>query len=165
LLPADIESKKVISNIDWVIPSIEIEDQPRFQWRGLMLDLSRHFFDKEYIKQTIDGLAKHKINILHLHLVDDQGWRIEIKKYPKLTEVGAWRVDQEEAHWNARKPIKSGKKSTYGGFLTQKDLFYVHNKLVEEWKNLAEVLSLIFHPFTIPFLEKDWHIIALQKEV
>ncbi len=135
LLPAEIESKKIMNNIAWVIPNIEIEDQPRFQWRGLMLDLSRHFFDKEYIKQTIDRLAKHKMNVLHLHLVDDQGWRIEIKKYPKLTEVGAWRVDQEDAHWNARKPTKAGEKGTYGGFLTQNDLkeivAYAQSKNVE----------------------------------
>jgi len=122
LLPVEIESKSVQNNIDWIVPNVEIQDQPRFVWRGLMLDISRHFFDKEYIQQVIDGLAMHKMNVLHLHLVDDQGWRIEIKKYPKLTDIGAWRVDQEDAHWNNRKLNADSEKGTYGGFLSQDDL-------------------------------------------
>lgn len=122
LLPPEIESKAKLENRTWEIPNVEIKDTPRFKWRGLMLDISRHFFDKEYIKEVIDGLAMHKMNVLHLHLVDDQGWRIEIKKYPKLTEIGAWRVDQEDLHWNARLPVKSEDKGTYGGFLTQEEL-------------------------------------------
>ncbi|MET0945834.1 MAG: beta-N-acetylhexosaminidase, partial [Flavobacterium sp.] len=122
LLPEAIESKVVVSNVKWQIPSIVIKDEPRFQWRGLMLDLSRHFFDMSYIKKTIDRLAMLKMNVLHLHLVDDQGWRIEIKKYPKLTDVGAWRVDQENLAWNARLSVNPDQKGTYGGFLTQKEL-------------------------------------------
>ncbi len=122
LLPTAIESKEIISNEKWIIPNISIRDKPRFKWRGLMLDLSRHFFDKEYIKEIIDGLAMHKINVLHLHLVDDQGWRIEIKKYPKLTDIGAWRVDQEDKHWKTREAVSPNKKGTYGGFLSQDEL-------------------------------------------
>jgi hexosaminidase len=122
LLPVVIESKNVILKQKWQIPSLLINDKPRFQWRGLMLDLSRHFFDKNYILATIDRLAMHKMNVLHLHLVDDQGWRIEIKKYPKLTEVGAWRVDQENLSWNARLTTNPDEKGTYGGFLTQDEL-------------------------------------------
>ncbi|MEO8535533.1 MAG: family 20 glycosylhydrolase [Flavobacterium sp.] len=122
LLPEAIESQYVVTSARWEIPSVTINDQPRFQWRGLMLDLSRHFFDKNYIMQTIDRLAMHKMNVLHLHLVDDQGWRIEIKKYPKLTEVGAWRVDQENTSWNARLAVNPDEKGTYGGFLTQEEL-------------------------------------------
>ncbi|HJR99510.1 MAG TPA: beta-N-acetylhexosaminidase, partial [Flavobacterium sp.] len=122
LLPIAIESKNQVKNVNWVLPNVSIKDEPRFQWRGLMLDLSRHFFDKNYILTTIDRLAMHKMNVLHLHLVDDQGWRIEIKKYPKLTEVGAWRVDQENLSWNARLPVNPDEKGTYGGFLTQEEL-------------------------------------------
>ncbi|WP_406683798.1 glycoside hydrolase family 20 protein [Seonamhaeicola sp. MEBiC1930] len=121
LLPIEIESK-TIADVDWEIPNVQIKDGPRFKWRGLMLDLSRHFFDKDYILETIDMLALHKLNILHLHLVDDQGWRIEIKKYPKLTEVGSWRVDQEHLPWNSRKDNDPNEKGTYGGFLTQNEL-------------------------------------------
>ncbi|WP_445737688.1 beta-N-acetylhexosaminidase [Mariniflexile sp.] len=122
LLPVAIESKEVVLNTEWIIPNLTIKDQPRFQWRGLMVDLSRHFFDKNYLIETIDRLAMHKMNVLHLHLVDDQGWRMEIKKYPKLTEVGAFRVDQENIIWSARLPVSSLDKGTYGGYLTQEDL-------------------------------------------
>lgn len=122
LLPEAIESQYAITSAKWQIPSVTINDEPRFKWRGLMLDLSRHFFDKNYILATIDRLAMHKMNVLHLHLVDDQGWRIEIKKYPKLTEVGAWRVDQENLSWNARLAVSPDQKGTYGGFFTQEEL-------------------------------------------
>ncbi|MDR7211830.1 family 20 glycosylhydrolase [Flavobacterium piscis] len=122
LLPVAIESKYAITSAKWQIPNVTITDEPRFQWRGLMLDLSRHFFDKYYILETIDRLAMLKMNVLHLHLVDDQGWRMEIKKYPKLTEVGAWRVDQENVAWNARLTVNPDEKGTYGGFLTQDEL-------------------------------------------
>ncbi|MCV9927543.1 glycoside hydrolase family 20 protein [Flavobacterium sp. LS1R49] len=122
LLPEAIESKNRVANVKWEIPNVTINDEPRFQWRGLMLDLSRHFFDKKYVTEMIDRLAMLKMNVLHLHLVDDQGWRMEIKKYPKLTEVGAWRVDQENRSWNARLAVNPDEKGTYGGFLTQKEL-------------------------------------------
>ncbi|TQO37626.1 hexosaminidase [Arenibacter algicola] len=122
LLPVSIESKNVVSNMNWDIPNVEIKDSPRFKWRGFMLDVSRHFFDKDYVMETIDQLALLKMNTLHLHLVDDQGWRIEIKKYPKLTEVGGFRVDQEDKPWNARPTPELGKETTYGGFYTQGDI-------------------------------------------
>jgi len=87
-----------------------------------MLDVSRHFFPKEDVLRMIDDLAIHKINTLHLHLVDDQGWRIEIKKYPKLTEVSAWRVNREDKPWGSRPKQEAGEKATYGGFYTQEDI-------------------------------------------
>ncbi|MFD0761128.1 family 20 glycosylhydrolase [Lutibacter aestuarii] len=122
LLPIEIESDELVKNIDWIIPAIVVKDQPRFQYRGLMIDVSRHFFNKEYLEKVIDRLAMHKMNVLHLHLVDDQGWRMEIKKYPKLTDVGAWRVDQEDKHWSARETTDPNEKGTYGGFFTQQEL-------------------------------------------
>ena len=122
LLPVAIESKSVVTNINWDIPHVEIKDSPRFKWRGFMLDVSRHFFDKNYVLATIDQLALLKMNTLHLHLVDDQGWRIEIKKYPKLTEIGGFRVDQEDKSWNARPTAELGTNATYGGFYTQEDI-------------------------------------------
>lgn len=121
LLPPQIYGKNQ-EGIDLVVQAVSIKDEPRFPWRGLMLDVSRHFFGKEYILKSIDRLAMHKMNVLHLHLIDDQGWRIEIKKYPKLTEVGAWRVDQEDKHWDNRRKTKPGEEATYGGFYTQEDL-------------------------------------------
>ncbi|MCL4131505.1 UNVERIFIED_CONTAM: hypothetical protein GTU68_034012, partial [Idotea baltica] len=120
LLPAEIYGNE--TNADLILPAVEIKDKPRFGYRGLMLDLSRHFFTKEYIIKTLDRLSMHKMNVLHLHLVDDQGWRMEIKKYPKLNEIAAWRVDQEDKGWNAREDNDPNEKGTYGGFLTQKEL-------------------------------------------
>ncbi len=99
-----------------------IKDKPKFGWRGTMLDVSRHFFSKQDIFKFIDNLALHKINTFHWHLVDDVGWRIEIKKYPKLTEIGAWRVDRGDVHWDLRKPQKPGEKASYGGFYSQEDV-------------------------------------------
>jgi hexosaminidase len=104
------------------LPCMEIFDYPRFSWRGLHLDVGRHFFDKEFIRKYIDILALHKMNTLHWHLVDDQGWRIEIKKYPKLTAVGAWRVNHEDMPWNSRPDQKPGEQATYGGFYTQQEI-------------------------------------------
>ena len=96
LLPSAIESdKQVVEKIKWNIPCVVIEDSPAFSYRGVMLDVSRHFIPKEDVKRHIDLLAFHKLNILHWHLTDDQGWRIEIKKYPKLTEIGSKRVEGE----------------------------------------------------------------------
>ncbi|MCX6238124.1 MAG: beta-N-acetylhexosaminidase [Bacteroidia bacterium] len=122
LLPAEIESNQKQKNVDWLIPVISISDSPAFKWRGFELDVVRHFFPKEDVLRMIDNLAIHKINTLHLHLVDDQGWRIEIKKYPKLTEIGAWRVDREDKNWNKRPKQEAGEKATYGGFYTQEDI-------------------------------------------
>ncbi|MFC2156376.1 family 20 glycosylhydrolase [Acidobacteriota bacterium] len=123
LLPPEIESPDPVAiDVTWEIPCVDILDTPRFPWRGLMLDVSRHFFPTEFIYRFIDFLAMHKLNTFHWHLVDDQGWRLEIKKYPKLTEIGAWRVDHEDKHWNAREPQKPGEKATYGGFYTQEEI-------------------------------------------
>jgi hexosaminidase len=104
------------------ISEATIKDAPQFAWRGMMLDVSRHFFTKEEVKELIDYLAFHKLNVFHWHLVDDQGWRIEIRKYPKLTEVGAWRVDREHLPWNSSPDQKEDEKATYGGFYTQEDI-------------------------------------------
>jgi hexosaminidase len=93
LLPIQIESRQPVANITWSVPCVAIEDQPRFQWRGYLLDPARHFRTKEEIKHMIDLLAMQKLNVMQLHLTDDQGWRVEIKKYPKLTEIGARLAD------------------------------------------------------------------------
>lgn len=122
LLPAEIESTQTQITADWLVPVVSISDSPVFKWRGFMLDVVRHFFPKEVVLRMIDHLALHKINTLHLHLVDDQGWRIEIKEYPKLTEIGAWRVDHEDLPWNSRPKQAPGEKATYGGFYTQDDI-------------------------------------------
>ncbi len=106
----------------WVLPAVHVKDAPRYAWRGMMLDCCRHFFPKEFVKEFIDILALHKMNTFHWHLTDDQGWRIEIKRYPRLTEVGAWRVDREDKPFPEREPQKEGEPATYGGFYTQDDI-------------------------------------------
>lgn len=92
----------------WYLPTVSIQDSPDFRHRGLLLDCSRHFFEKEVVKKYIDLLALYKMNVLHWHLTEDQGWRIQIDKYPKLTEIGAWRTELDG--------------SKYGGFYTKEDI-------------------------------------------
>ncbi len=121
LLPKEIESKMVITNTVWTVPSVTITDSPRFVWRALMVDVSRHFFTKDEIKTFIDNMVKYKYNLLHLHLTDDQGWRIEIKSLPNLTKVGAWRAKREGAWGNTKAPDPSEPK-TYGGYYTHDDI-------------------------------------------
>jgi hexosaminidase len=108
LLPAEALADAPVSGVEWSAPCVRIEDRPRFAWRGVLLDVCRHFQDKQSLKKFIDELAFYKINRLQWHLTDDQGWRVEIKKYPKLTEVGAWR--------------KTPEGKPYGGFYTQDDI-------------------------------------------
>lgn len=121
LLPYQIESKSLVTNIKWSIPVVEIKDVPRFSWRGQMLDVSRHFFTKKEVMEMIDDMAKYKYNLMHFHLTDDQGWRIEIKSYPKLTEVGAWNVKKEGRFHAFSKPGPNEPRN-YGGFYTQEDI-------------------------------------------
>ncbi|PCH74806.1 MAG: beta-N-acetylhexosaminidase [Flavobacteriaceae bacterium] len=122
LLPVQIESSELVKNVDWIVPNIVIKDQPRFQWRGLMLDVSRHFFKVDEVKEVIDGLSKLKMNVLHLHLVDNQGWRIAIKKYPKLTSVGAFRIESENKQLREINGKEEGYTQTQGGFYSQEDI-------------------------------------------
>lgn len=134
LLPAAIESKKVV-DIAWYIPSISIEDEPRFKWRGMHMDFSRHFFKMDEVKSFLDYMALYKMNTYHMHLTDDQGWRMEIKKYPLLTEKGAWRLpNNQDSICNTRavenelykidesnfKEVDGERK--YGGFFTQEEI-------------------------------------------
>ncbi len=105
----------------WQLPFVTIKDHPRFQWRGLMLDVSRHFFIKEEVKRFIDDMVKYKFNTLHWHLTDDQGWRIEIKSYPKLTSIGAWNVKKTGRFGTFSDPAADEPRN-YGGFYTQEDI-------------------------------------------
>ena len=115
LIPVDAEPPTAI------IPCVEIADYPRFGWRGLMLDVSRHFFTKQEVEQYIDQMTRYKFNTLHLHLSDDQGWRLEIKSLPELTRHGAWRVART-GRWGEYLPPLAGEPTTYGGFYTQDDM-------------------------------------------
>lgn len=120
LLPPEVESAAASAG-PWMIPAIRVADYPRFGWRGLLLDVSRHFFTKEYLKRYIDQMARYKFNVLQLHLTDDNGWRLEIKSLPELTKVGAWRVPRI-GRWGSRPAPEVGEAASYGGFYTQEDM-------------------------------------------
>lgn len=122
LFPAEIESKELVKDVAWEIPSLEIVDYPRVGWRGLMFDVVRHFFTVDEMKSFIDEMARFKFNRMHWHLVDDEGWRIEIKSLPKLTEVGAWREPRTGWFGNMDPQPEEGLKKTYGGFYTQDEV-------------------------------------------
>ena len=113
---------QVRTNAALQVPCMQINDEPRFKWRGMHLDVSRHFFSADVVKQYINLMAMYKMNTFHWHLVDDQGWRIEIKKYPKLTSTAAWRVDQNDKVWGSRPQAKPGEAATYGGYYTQEQV-------------------------------------------
>ena len=121
LLPPSIEGEYSADN-RWIIPAVSIKDEPRFGYRGYMLDVSRYFLPKEDVMRMIDCIAMLKINRLHLHLSDDNGWRLEIKKYPRLTEVGAWRVDRGNQPFPDRRNPKRDEPTPVGGFYTQEDM-------------------------------------------
>ncbi|HET7602344.1 MAG TPA: beta-N-acetylhexosaminidase [Gemmatimonadales bacterium] len=122
LLPTDIFRDAPVDSTDWSMPAVTIEDQPRFRWRGAHLDVVRHFMPKEFVKKYIDLLALHKMNSFHWHLTDDQGWRIEIKKYPKLTEVGAWRKETMVPPYPRNRAEMKFDSTPTGGFYSQDDI-------------------------------------------
>jgi hexosaminidase len=159
LLPGDIEIGTNHGNLS--LPSLVIHDQPAYAWRGMHLDVSRHFFSIAYLKKYIDLLALYKMNKLHLHLTDDQGWRIEIKKYPKLTEEGAWRtfnkqdsacmklaVDNPDMVIDSSHIVHRNGKTLYGGFYTQ-----------QEMKGLV-AYALAKHIDIIPEIDMPGHMMA-----
>jgi hexosaminidase len=121
LLPPEIESTSVVKDKKWSIQCVDITDNPRFKWRGLMLDVSRHFFSKEFVKRYIDEMVKYKFNVFHWHLSDDHGWRVEIKGLPELTSVGAWRVPRTGKR-GTFDPAEPGETATYGGYYTQDEI-------------------------------------------
>ena len=120
LFPPEIASTRK-REAAWIAPCVQITDYPRFAWRGLMLDVSRHFYDKEYVERYLDEMARYKLNVFHWHLTDDNGWRIEIKSLPQLTKVGAWRVPRLSA-WGDRESPRDGEPVTEGGFYTQDEI-------------------------------------------
>lgn len=144
LLPEQVESKTLVKGVRWQMPALRIRDQPRFGWRGLMLDVARHFSTKEQVKQFIDEMVRYKYNLLHLHLSDDQGWRIEIKSLPKLTEVGAWRADRTGTFGSFAPPAPDD-PSTYGGFYTQEDLKELVKYAADRFVNIMPEIDVPGH--------------------
>lgn len=146
LLPHEIFGTEKVHNLALKVPFVDIEDVPRFAWRGMHLDVGRHLFPIDFIKKYIDYLAFHKLNVFHWHLTEDQGWRIEIKKYPKLTEISAFRNETIVGHHSTNPQKFDGQK--YGGFYTQ-----------EEIKEVVKYASERFIT-VVPEIEMPGHAIA-----
>jgi hexosaminidase len=144
LLPPEIFSTNPVSNVAWQIPCVQIEDWPRFKWRGFMLDVSRHFFNKSEVEMLLDAMALHKLNVFHWHLTDDHGWRIEIKKYPKLTAVGAWRAGVG-FDFDPKSTTAYGVDGRYGGFYTQDDIRDVVKYAAEQHITIVPEIEMPGH--------------------
>lgn len=144
LLPKEIESKSVAKGMKWTIPYAQITDTPRFAWRGQMFDVARHFFSKEDVKKFIDDMVEYKYNILHFHLTDDEGWRIEIKSYPNLTKKGAFNVKKVGRFTTFSKP-EPNEPRTYGGFYTQEDIKELVKYGQERFVNIVPEIDVPGH--------------------
>ncbi|MBO0931079.1 beta-N-acetylhexosaminidase [Fibrella aquatilis] len=153
LLPADRErpgfrfNNTLNTKALTTLPALTIRDQPRFGWRGMMLDVSRSFFTKDYVKRFIDLMARYKYNVFHWHLSDDQGWRVEIKGLPRLTQVGAWRAPRMGRWWDRPNPVP-GEPQTYGGFYTQNEIREVVRYAQER------------HIMVVPEIDMPGHMLA-----
>ncbi|MFX1378749.1 MAG: beta-N-acetylhexosaminidase [Promethearchaeota archaeon] len=131
LLPIEIESKKIVKEVYWKIPCLKIQDYPRFPWRGYMLDEARHFQGKEVVKKLLDLISLFKMNRFHWHLTDDQGWRIEIKKYPKLTEIGSKREETQSGGRLSKRRDGIPHKGHYSQEDIQEIIKYAKNRFVD----------------------------------
>ncbi|MXV16975.1 beta-N-acetylhexosaminidase [Hufsiella ginkgonis] len=144
LFPEEIESDLVKSHVKWQAPAVTITDYPRFPWRGLMLDVARHFFTKDEVKAYIDRMARYKYNVFHWHLTDDSGWRVEIKSLPNLTQKGAWNVPKvgKFGTFSASMPDEP---RTQGGFYTQEDIKEVVRYAQERFVNVLPEIDVPGH--------------------
>lgn len=124
----------------YAIPCLRVVDSPRFTWRAMHLDVARHFFPKEFVKRYIDSIAACKCNVFHLYLTDDQGWRIEIKRYPRLTQLGAWRSGTIKHTWDGQPDEKR-----YGGFYTQDDIREIVRYARERFVTVVPGISMPGH--------------------
>jgi len=144
LMPVNIESSALVPAAQWRVPCVDITDYPRFGWRGLMFDVSRHFFTKKEVKDFIDQMARYKFNLLHWHLTDDEGWRIEIKSLPLLTTKGAKRVEKTGYFGTFSAPLPD-EPLNYGGFYTQDDIKEVVQYAKEHFVNVLPEIDVPGH--------------------
>lgn len=144
-LPAQIESDVLSPDVEWKVPSMTVYDAPRFPYRGLMVDVSRYFLPREDLLEIIDCMAMLKLNNLHLHLTDDNGWRIEIKKYPLLTQIGAWRADRGDTPFPDRHNPVKGEPTPIGGYYTQDDIREIVTYAAERHINVIPEIDMPAH--------------------
>ena len=144
LFPKEIESTVKVKDVKWEAPCVSITDYPRFGWRGLMFDVSRHFFAKDEVKLYIDQMVRYKYNLLHMHLTDDEGWRIEIKGLPRLTEVGAWNV-KKVGYFGTFTPPAANAPRNYGGFYTQDDIKEIVQYAKDRFVNILPEIDVPGH--------------------
>jgi len=144
-LPPAVYRDAPIAGTRWVIPAMTVVDRPRFRWRGMHLDVSRHFMPKEFVKKYIDLLALHKMNTFHWHLTDDQGWRIEIRRYPRLTDVGAWRSETVIGHPQRDSAANTFDRKRHGGFYTQDDIREVVAYAAERFVRVVPEIEMPGH--------------------
>ncbi len=163
LLPKEIESEKPVRGVGWTVPALAIRDWPRFSWRGMHLDVSRHFFPPEFIKRYIDFLAMHKMNRFHWHLTDDGGWRMEVEKYPKLTSVGAWRVDTggewPGGNWNyseLRFPGPTVGRKLYGGFYSKEQIRDIVRYAADRFVTVVPEIEMPGHSLPALVAYPEW---------
>lgn len=144
LFPPAIESGEAVHNVTWVAPTVEIMDYPRYAWRGLMLDVSRHFFKKEDVMAYIDQMSRYKFNLFHWHLTDDEGWRIEIKSLPNLTKKGAYNLDKT-GEFGSFSPEPDDAPRTAGGYYTQEDVKEVIQYAKDRFVNILPEIEAPGH--------------------
>ena len=141
LLPTEIYSQQVQKRVEWSVPCCNIEDKPRFKYRGMHLDVCLHYFDLDFLKKYIDVMAAHKVNRFHWHLTEDQGWRLEIKKYPLLTEKGQWR--KETVIGSLKSGIYDG--TPYGGYYSQEQVKELVKYAAERYVTIIPEIELPGH--------------------
>lgn len=144
LLPPEIECTAPVKEVNWEVPIVQITDYPKVGWRGLMFDCVRHFFTADEVKQFIDDMAQYKYNLLHWHLTDNEGWRIEIKSLPKLTEIGAWRIDRVGS-FGKFAPAKPNEPKNYGGYYTQEQIKEIVDYAAERFVQIMPEIDVPGH--------------------
>jgi len=145
LLSEQIYADTPVSDVVWRVPGVVVVDAPRFAWRGALLDVSRHFFLADYVRRFIDLLAVHKFNTLQLHLTDDQGWRLEIAAYPRLTEIGAWREGSMVGHHREALDRNAHDGVRHGGYYTHRDIQELVAYAAERHVTLVPEVELLGH--------------------
>lgn len=164
LLPAEIKSPTPITNIVWGIPSVTIKDTPRFEWRGAHLDVSRNFFTKEQVMTYIDRFTEYKMNKLHFHLSDDQGWRLEIKAIPELVEKTAFRPYRIGDWWTVD-AVKEGEPNVVGGFYTQDEMREIIAYAAERYVEVIPEFDVPGHSLALMVVYPELHCFGTSKYV